>query len=540
MIGAFDMQKMLGRTAELNKNGIYMVGNDDFRQVAAFHEDGTVYCVKAYYSADMVAETQRLRRKYGLPPEACRKSISLESLDSIYGRRRQETVHELTAGQKRMERVIREGVDLGASDIKLVEREKFGDVRMKVGSGEFSHGPEWQTQEIREAITWVYNHRDSGDGQSTLIQGQPAGFSIGHGGRLHLHDRLAAMRGQIAWHGDTQYFLTLRLIYREGTEDYGAIEKLGLESDVLECLAEERESDSGLVIIGGSTGDGKSTTLVRNLEKLYREREGNVSIYTMEDPIEYPALGKGIVQFAVRGGNSPEERRANFTKMLMTFVRTNPDIGMVSEVRSADDVGEILQFVVSGHKIFTTVHADSANAVLFRLISLGVNPKELSGPGVVNLVLRQKLVPVLCRGCARPLRGRALDIVKGWLREDPVNGEMYREMTSKEEGLLLRRCRDGCPECCPDSGMGGDAEKTSQAAWAGYTGRKATAEYIKVDRKYRKLLNEYDQAGAHDHWIMPREEGGMGGIPIATRLRTLVAAGVADYEWVRNTSLPYD
>ena len=65
------------------------------------------------------------------------------------------------------------------------------------------------------------------------------------------------------------------------------------------------------MILGGSTGDGKSTTVVRHLERLYEERDGRISIYTIEDPIEYPAIGDGFVQFPVAPGKTPEERKAN-------------------------------------------------------------------------------------------------------------------------------------------------------------------------------------------------------------------------------------
>ena len=218
--------------------------------------------------------------------------------------------------------------------------------------------------------------------------------------------------------------------------------------------------------------------------------------------------------------------------MLMVFVRINPDVGMISEIRSAADVNEILHFVSSGHKVYTSVHASSANGVLFRLVSLGVLPSELSGPDMVNLVMNQKLVPTLCDGCAEPLFGPALARVEEWLAKDPLGDTPPRSVPR-------RRNRAGCEKClAPYARLSGAPQETAKAAWAGYQGRKATAEFIRVDNEYRRLLEKRDALGAREHWLAPKVDGGIGGIPLATRLRRLVAAGVTDFEHVTNETLP--
>ena len=221
--------------------------------------------------------------------------------------------------------------------------------------------------------------------------------------------------------------------------------------------------------------------------------------------------------------------------MLMVFVRTNPDVGMVSEIRTANDVSEVLHFVTSGHKVYTTVHANSANGVLPRLIALGVRPEELAGPDVVNSVLRQKLVPVLCRHCAEPLTGAAYRKVEDWLDEEAI----FAAQASPGPLTLLRRNRAGCAHCLkPYAHLGGAPAETAREAWAGYTRRRATAELIRLDDTYRGFVVKRDPIGALAYWKTPVGEGGMGGIPIETRLRRLVATGVTDYEHVTNEVLP--
>ncbi len=521
-------------TPRIGKGGAYDVGSEGFRKACALLPDGSVLLVRAYNTKEVAAELAELRARHDLPEETERRAATLAEVAELHGLAAQELVsHSPTAGQLRLQANLREAARLGASDVKLTQYATHGVMRLKCGAGEHTHGPQWQFKEVKEGVSWVYGVRDGGDGKATLVEGVPAGFSIGQGGMPEgMPAEIGAFRGQIAWHGDTQRFLNLRLLPKPDPSTYADLAGLGLEEDVLAALAEERRSESGLVIIGGSTGDGKSTTLVRHLQRLYEERDRRISIYTLEDPIEYVIPGDGIIQFAVNPGRTPGERAANWSQALMVFVRTNPDVGMVSEIRSAADVNEILHFVTSGHKVYTTVHASSANGVLFRLVSLGVLPSELSGPDVVNLVMNQKLVPALCRHCAEPLVGHALARVEEWLGEDPLGD-------SPEPVAPMRRNRKGCERClAPYARLSGAPLETARAAWAGYLGRRATAEFIRVDDGYRKLVEKRKALDAQECWLTPKEEGGMGGIPLGTRLRRLVAAGVTDFEHVTNEPLP--
>ena len=523
-----------GETPRIGKGGAYDIGSEGFRKACALLPGGSVLLVRAYNTKEVAAELAELRERYDLPDETERRAATLAEVAELHGLAAQELVSRSpTPGQLRLQANLRDADRLGASDVKLIEHATHGILRMKCGAGEHTHGPQWQPREVEEAVSWCYGERDGGDGKATMVRGIPAGFSIGQGGMpAGMPEGIGAFRGQLAWHGDTQGFLNLRLLPKPDSSTYADLAGLGLEEDVLAALAEERRSESGLVIIGGSTGDGKSTTLVRNLQRLYEDRGRGTSICTLEDPIEYVIQGDGIVQFAVNPGKTPEERSANWSQALMVFVRINPDVGMVSEIRSASDVNEILHFVTSGHKVYTSVHASSANGVLFRLLSLGVRPTELSGPDVVNLVMRQKLVPALCRHCAEPLVGPALARVEEWLGEDPLGD-------TPDPVAPMRRNRKGCERClAPYARLSGAPLETARAAWAGYLGRRATAEFIRVDDGYRKFVSKRKTLGAQECWLTPKEDGGMGGIPLGTRLRRLVAAGVTDFEHVTNEPLP--
>ncbi|MXY17514.1 MAG: hypothetical protein F4Y57_11100 [Acidobacteria bacterium] len=521
-------------TPKVGKGGAYDIGTESFRKACALLPDGSVLLVRAYNTAEVAAELAELRARYDLPAETGRRAAGLEEVAELHGLAARKAVKSSpSAGQLRLLKNLNEAAALGASDLKLAEYETHGVLRLKCGAGEHTHGPQWKPDEAKEAVAWITGIRDGGDGRATMPVGVHAGFSIGQGGMPDgMPGGIGAFRGQLAWHGDMRRFLNLRLLPKSDPSTYGDLAGLGLEEDVLAALAVERRSESGLVIIGGSTGDGKSTPLVRHMQPLYEERRRGIAISTLEDPIEYVIEGDGIVQFAVNPGTSPEQRNANWSAALMLFVRINPDVGMVSEIRDAASVNEILHFVTSGHKVYTTVHADSANGVLFRLIALGVRSKQLAEPGVVNLVLRQKLVAALCPKCSEPLAGPALARVQDWLGEDPLGRFPNRVVPG-------RRNRRGCDHClAPYANLSGGPLETARAAWAGYLGRKATAEFIRVNDDYRRLVIKRKALDAMELWLAPEDDGGMGGIPLASRLRRLVAAGVTDFEHVTNETLP--
>lgn len=502
----------------VNTQGALIVGSEAFRRVCAITETGSYLFVRDRANIAITEELEDLRKRFDLPPVKDRRAATVAEISHMNGLAAHSDGAPPTPGARRILQTIREAAAQKASDFKLIIRSDHAVLRLKLGAAEYTHGEQWQLSEAMEAIAFLYDRRDYGDGASAQQAGQHQPFSIGQERRIDLPQSVAAMRFQKAPHGDGHDFLVGRFIYTTGDRQAGRIEDLGLDDDVLDALAEERVSDNGLVIIGGSTGDGKSTTLVRQLERLYQERDGRVSIMTIEDPIEYPIEGDGIVQMPVEGGSVGEERKQSFTRVLKTFVRSAPDFGMVSEIRTADDCREIMQFVISGHKVFTTIHSFSANAVLFRLISLGVDPKELAEPGVINLILRQTLVPILCQDCARPAMGAERRIIADWTGDPTATPKL--------------RSRAGCPTC-----LAGRDGETARTAWAGLSRKRATAEFIKLDDTYRGFVEARDARGAKEHWLRPVSEGGLGGITVEQRLQKLVARGEVDFEDITNRSL---
>ena len=521
---------------EIGPTGIIDVGDDYFKQVCLLKDDGTMYVVKDRNTARLAEDLADLERQYRLPEITRRLPATLEEIARMRAEDLRATLaargnKSENAGSRRILLALEDAARLGASDVKLIKRATHADLRLKLANIEIDHGPQWTRTEADEAISYLYDAKDDGTGQSAQQEGSYQPFSVSAAkGKLLLPDGVLALRAAKGPQGQLMDdFLVLRLVTPPSGTGLGDLEGLGLSEDVLAELERERSSDSGLLLMGGSTGDGKSTTLVRWLERVYIERAGRVSIVTVEDPIEFPARGSGFIQMVVAGGSSGAERRAAITETLSNFVRMNPTFGMVGEIRSVDDARETMQFVVSGHKIVTTIHAASANAALFRLIRLGVRPEEVAEPGVISLAMRQTLVPVLCPDCARPATPPERAIINAWAGTHMGN----------PEGAPMMRNRAGCPTCLPpEPGLSPLVLETRRAAWGGLSRRQAIAEYIRLDDTYREFLQARDALRAERYWRTPKEDGGMGGVPLDVIKARLVAEGRVDYTDASEKHLP--
>ena len=220
----------------------------------------------------------------------------------------------------------------------------------------------------------------------------------------------------------------------------------------------------------------------------------------MEDPVEYDI--PGAIQIAVATTGAGEDRGQNFARALMHFVRIHPAVGMVSEIRDGDAAREVLQFVSTGHQVWTTIHVDDANGILFRLVDMGLSPAEVCRPNLVKLLMKQTLVPRLCGNCKL---------------ERPA-GELAPWLAHAVTGLGTVRYRnpEGCAACRSEG-------EVAAAAWNGYAGNSVVCEHIRPDVGYFAFVRAGDAGGARDYWLNE-----LGGIQIGQRIWAAVGAGRCD------------
>jgi general secretion pathway protein E len=173
-----------------------------------------------------------------------------------------------------------------------------------------------------------------------------------------------------------------------------SLDELGLAGYMYDRLKRTCDQDHGLLLVCGPTGSGKTTTLYNALRTIDRYSR---NVVTIEDPVEYQL--DNVTQIPVNS-SGPKETNT-FGTLLRSVLRQDPDVILVGEIRDEETARTAMQAAMTGHLVFSTVHAKDTIAAVFRLLDLKVEPYLVSNS--LDLVLAQRLVRVLCDGCKRPI-----------------------------------------------------------------------------------------------------------------------------------------
>ncbi|WP_029951950.1 type IV-A pilus assembly ATPase PilB [Hippea sp. KM1] len=227
------------------------------------------------------------------------------------------------------------------------------------------------------------------------------------------------------------------------------LEKLGFEDSDLNRYLKAINKPYGMILVTGPTGSGKSTTLYASLNKINNEF---VNIMTVEDPVEYNI--DGINQVHVK-----EEIGLTFAAALRSFLRQDPDIIMVGEIRDSETAEIAIRAALTGHLVFSTLHTNDAPSTVMRLVDMGIE-RYLIASSLI-LVLAQRLVRKICPYCKKQL---------------DVPPEALEEIGfSKEEAKTVKVYKgEGCDYCNE----------------TGYKGRVALYEVMPVSDKIKRMILE--------------------------------------------------
>ena len=167
------------------------------------------------------------------------------------------------------------------------------------------------------------------------------------------------------------------------------IEQIGLRNDLLELFKQEIKKPNGMIVVTGPTGSGKTSTLYAFLKRV---QSPEIKIITIEDPIEYHLKGVSQTQIAPKKGY-------DFANGLRSIMRQDPDIILVGEIRDLETAEIALQAALTGHLVFTTIHANDATGTVARFIDLGARATSIAP--AINMVIAQRLVRKVCKKCGK-------------------------------------------------------------------------------------------------------------------------------------------
>lgn len=230
---------------------------------------------------------------------------------------------------------------------------------------------------------------------------------------------------------------------------------LGFDNRDIKIFRRWIKQPYGMVILSGPTGSGKSTTLYASLNEI-KTQEDNIT--TVEDPVEYHMDGINQVQVKPKIG-------LTFTSTLRHILRQDPDKCLIGEIRDSETADIAVKFSLTGHLVFTTLHANDAASTITRLIDIGVPPYLVGS--CLNLIMAQRLVRKICPNCKEKYKP---DIVE--LEEAGVSLEEFQD-------IELYRGR-GCVHC----------------RGTGYYGRTGIFEILEMRQPIRRLI--FDNANQED------------------------------------------
>jgi len=251
-----------------------------------------------------------------------------------------------------------------------------------------------------------------------------------------------------------------------------SLDVVGFASEELRRFRRYIREPYGMVLVTGPTGSGKTTTLYAAINEIKSDED---KIVTIEDPVEYQI--RGITQIPVN-----EKKGLTFARGLRSILRHDPDKIMVGEIRDQETAQIAIQSALTGHLVFTTVHANNVTDVIGRFINMGVEPYNFVS--ALNCILAQRLVRVICPQCKRGKRYSAEELKESGLDPAQWGGVMFAEGA-------------GCLECSA----------------TGFHGRTAICELLDLTDRIREMIvdrrptSEIKRAAKDEGMTVLRESG---------------------------------
>jgi general secretion pathway protein E len=394
---------------------IYLAHQSDIAAYLAQHEDSTYTVDKAISAAD--SETQNINLL---------EELSLTSIES-----------DVSPVVKLVRSTLFDALKADASDIHLETQAQGLIIKYRL-DGVLTHMGHVNEIALAEQVVSrikviaeldITEQRVPQDGRFRAIyRGRDVDFRVSVMPSIHGED------------------IVIRVLDKQTLADKASglrLDVLGFNDHTMQVMREQFTMPYGMVLVTGPTGSGKTTTLYAAITEI---NHGSDKIITIEDPVEYQLAG--VLQIPVN-----EKKGLTFARGLRSILRHDPDKIMVGEIRDAETAQIAVQSALTGHLVFTSVHANNAFDVIGRFLNMGVDP--YSFVSALNIVVAQRLLRVVCKHCAEPI-SRPYQSAKNI--NIPTSANLVRGK--------------GCGMC----------------RGTGYKGRHAIAEILRFDDELRELV----------------------------------------------------
>src|SRR5215472_3257110 len=367
---------------------------------------------------------------------------------------------------KLVETVIFTALERRASDIHIEARDAEVAVKYRI-DGVLQHAMQPISKEWHSAVISRIKVLSELDIAERRIP-QDGRFRVKYKGRF-IDLRVSIMP---ASHGEDA---VLRVLDKETLSEKFqslSLDVVGFSQEEMQRFRRYIREPYGMVLVTGPTGSGKTTTLYAAINEIKTDED---KIITIEDPVEYQL--RGITQIPVN-----EKKGLTFARGLRSILRHDPDKIMVGEIRDAETAQIAIQSALTGHLVFTTVHANNVVDVIGRFLNMGVEPYNFVS--ALNCILAQRLVRVICPNCKRPRK-----YSEDQLREAGLDPAVWGN------GSLLEGV--GCLEC----------------SGTGYHGRTAICELMDLTDRIREMIvdrrptSEIKRAACEEGMATLRESG---------------------------------
>jgi type IV pilus assembly protein PilB len=417
------------------KNADNFQAVDDLKQLLGFRVSAVVAKPE---KIDAILTARYAGKRTGLDISKVAASSAVASLDT-----RADNIDLAAIAQAANDNAV---VELVQSILMIAIRDKASDVHFEPFEDEFKlryriDGVLYEMQAIPKNLATALVSR-----VKVMSKLDIAERRLPQDGRIELHLGEAPVDLRVAvlptMFGES---VVLRVLDRSNVQL--SLDKVGLREDDLARFRNLINKPNGIVVVTGPTGSGKTTTLYAALNEL---NSVDVKILTAEDPVEYDV--QGLVQCQV---NTDQE--LTFAKLLRSFLRQDPDIILVGEIRDLETAQIAIQASLTGHLVLTTLHTNDAPSTILRLVDLGVETFLLTA--TIEAVVAQRLVRRVCAKCKEFFTPNEEQLMELALRPSDV------------EGRKFARGR-GCDACLK----------------SGYKGRMALFEIMTMDDELRDLV----------------------------------------------------